>query len=108
MVLMSDWWVDAHWGRAFVPLRREPVHGQTWTLLRRRDVEVDAATLQAPSADPRELAAAEHALALAEADHARAQAELRARYEHSLSWRLTRPLRQVADVVRDRRKSGGS
>jgi SAM-dependent methyltransferase len=108
MVLMSDWWVDAHWGRAFVPLRREPVHGQTWTLLRRRDVEVDAATLEAPSADPRELAAAEHALALAEADHARALAELRARYEHSLSWRLTRPLRQVAGVVRDRRKSGGS
>ena len=38
MVLMSDWWVDAHWGRAFEPLRREPVHGQTWALLRRREV----------------------------------------------------------------------
>jgi hypothetical protein len=105
MVLMSDWWVDAHWGRAFEPVRREPVHGQTWALLRRREVEVTDAGLRAPSDDPRELAALDHALALVDADRARALAELRRHYEGSLSWRLTRPLRLAARWLRRRRKS---
>jgi SAM-dependent methyltransferase len=104
MVLMSDWWVDAHWGRAFEPLRREPVHGQTWALLRRRELEVTVAEMGAPSDDPRELAGLEHALALVEADAARALSELRGQYERSLSWRITRPLRRVVRLLPRRRK----
>jgi hypothetical protein len=108
MVLMSDWWVDAHWGRAFAPVRREPVHGQTWALLRRREVEVDVARLREPSDDPRELAGLAHALALVEADRERALGELRGHYEGSLSWRVTRPLRAAAGSLRRRRKSPDS
>jgi SAM-dependent methyltransferase len=103
MVLMSDWWVDEHWGRAFEPIRRTPVHGQTWALLHRREGEVTESQLQAPSNDPRELAAAAHALELVEADHERALRELRAHYENSRSWKLTRPLRMAAASVRRRR-----
>ena len=108
MVLMSDWWVDAHWGRAFAPVRREPVHGQTWALLRRREVDVTEAQLRAPSDDPRELDALAHALELVESDRARALAELRDHYESSLSWRLTLPLRLAARSLRRRRKSPDS
>jgi SAM-dependent methyltransferase len=109
MVLMSDWWVDEHWGRAFAPVRRAPVHGQTWALLRRRDdVDVTPAALAAASTDPRELPALQHALALVEADRERALAELRARYEDSLSWRLTAPLRRAAHTLRRYRKSPDS
>jgi SAM-dependent methyltransferase len=108
MVLMSDWWVDTHWGRAFEPLRREPVHGQTWALLRRREIEVSVAQLAAPADDPRELAGLEHALALVEADGARVLGELRGHYESSLSWRITRPLRLAARSLRRRRKSPDS
>ena len=105
MVLMSDWWVDAHWGRAFAPVRREPVHGQTWALLRRRDVDVTEGQLLQPSEDPRELPALTHALELVQADRTRALAELRAHYEDSLSWRLTRPLRVAAAPLRRPRRS---
>lgn len=103
MVLMSDWWFDEHCGRVFVPVRREPVHGQTWALLRRRDAEVTEARLQAPSDDPRELAALAHALELMQADHERTVAELRAHYEDSRSWKVTRPLRAAAASLRRRR-----
>jgi SAM-dependent methyltransferase len=108
MVMMSDWWVDEHWGRAFAPLRRTPVHGQTWTLLQRRDVAVSAAGLAEPAADPRELVALQRSLELVEADRGRALAELRAQYEGSWSWRLTGPLRQAAGAVRRYRKSDDS
>ena len=38
MVLMSDWWVRAHWGRAFEFVDVVPeIHGQTWILLRKRE-----------------------------------------------------------------------
>ena len=44
-----------HWGRAFeLVARPSNVHGQTWPLLRRRDVEATVEALERPSADPRE------------------------------------------------------
>jgi hypothetical protein len=53
MVLMSDWWMRQHWGRAFEFVAVEPmVHGQTWALLRERDVEVTAEKLPEPSPRP--------------------------------------------------------
>ena len=61
-VLMSDWWVRAHWGRAFEILRVEPVHGQSWALMRKRDVELTQEDIEQPEDDPREYEALRHNL----------------------------------------------
>ena len=95
MVLMSDWWVKAHWGRAFEFVAEAPVHGQTWVLLRRRDVQITAEELARPAQDPREWAALRHNLVQAERERVIAVEETRRRYEQSLSWRVTRPIREV-------------
>jgi SAM-dependent methyltransferase len=61
VVLMSDWWAREHWGRAFEFVGVAPeVHGQTWALLRRRDVTLTVEDLERPSGDPREVAALRH------------------------------------------------
>src|SRR5581483_8442206 len=73
VVLMSDWWVRAHWGRAFEILSVAPqVHGQTWALLQKRDVEVSVEMLAEPSDDPRELLALRHNISQVERDRERA------------------------------------
>lgn len=101
VVLMSDWWVRAHWGRAFEILEVEPhVHGQTWALMRRREVELTAEQLLAPEDDPREFAALRHNL---EQIRREIESTDRAAYEGSLSWRVTRPLRAAGRVVRSLR-----
>ncbi len=103
MVLMSDWWVRAHWGRAFEVLSSAPVHGQTWVMLRKRDVPITVAQLAQPADDPREHDALRYSVELVQRDRARSLAEQRAYYEASRSWRVTRPLRLAAAYVRDRR-----
>lgn len=60
MVLMSDWWVREHWGRAFEIEGVAPVHGQTWVLLRKREVVISVEELEKPGDDPRELRALRH------------------------------------------------
>jgi SAM-dependent methyltransferase len=101
VVLMSDWWVRAHWGRAFQILEVAPnVHGQTWVLMRKRDLEITVSDLERPADDPREQAALRHNLRQLERDQERALAYMRAAYENSVSWRVTRPLRSAARVVR--------
>lgn len=86
MVLMSDWWVDEHWGRAFeIVARNSRVRDQTWVLLRRRDVELTADELLAPSSDPREYRALRHNVT-------QLQREVES-FQGSSSWRLTAPLR---------------
>ena len=131
-VFHSDWWIEAHWGRAFeiVALHhdrdetgvvRRGSHG--FVVLRKRPVAFTAAMLQAPADDPREFAALEHnieqlhdddrdlrtrllaALETASAAEARSR-EAQARADDlerrlevistSHSWRLTRPLRELA------------
>jgi SAM-dependent methyltransferase len=68
MVLHSEWWIRAHWGRAFEVLRYEEgaVAGQDAVVLRRPagpGAAPDAATLKAPEpGEPRELAAALHSV----------------------------------------------
>jgi SAM-dependent methyltransferase len=103
VVLMSDWWVREHWGRAFEFLASAPVHGQTWVLLRKREVDVTPERLAQPADDPREYAALRHNLGQVERDLEWALAEVRAQYEGSLSWRLTRPLRYAARGLRANR-----
>ena len=67
-VFHSDWWVRAHWGRAFEFLavdERPVVEGELsrhkWALLRKKPVELTPADLEAPEAgEPRELDALRH------------------------------------------------
>ncbi len=103
VVLMSDWWIADHWGRAFEIVARAPVHGQTWALLRRREVELSVEELAEPADLRREYTAARHNLVQVERDHAAEMAALRRSYESSLSWRLTRPLRDAKRAMPRRR-----
>jgi SAM-dependent methyltransferase len=67
-VLISEWWLREHWGRAFDVLRVEPAdvntgNGHDLVLLRRRDIECSPSLLTARRADdPRELHALEYNL----------------------------------------------
>ena len=60
MVLMSDWRVEEYWGRAFEILARVDYHGQTWTMMRKKDVLMTADELLEPGDDPREWRAIRH------------------------------------------------
>jgi SAM-dependent methyltransferase len=123
-VLMSDWWVRAHWGRAFKILKLTPrTHNQTWALLRKRDLEVTTDDLERPEDDPREYAALRHNLHQVQREFDRALhwqrevalqeraielRQLRREYEESLSWQVTRPLRaagRIAHLLDARRSS---
>jgi SAM-dependent methyltransferase len=113
MVLMSDWWMREHWGRAFEVVAVSPwVHNQTWVMLRKKNVVLTAAELLAPGPDPREWTALRHNLEQVRREvedlgrHIRGEgeraAELRAAYEGSLSWRLTLPVRALRARFRRR------
>jgi SAM-dependent methyltransferase len=108
-VLISDWWVRAHWGRAFEILEIEPqVDNMSWALMRRRDVRLTVADLERPADDPREYLSARHNLRQVQREVERATAgieQLRRGYEQSRSWRVTRPLRAAARLL-GRRGSG--
>lgn len=126
LVLISDWWLREHWGRAFDVVHIEPnIHNQSWAVLSKRDLELSVADLQRPGDDPREYAALQHNLRqvqrelevaqqalrdgveaerrLGEQRRAEAMAEQQGVYEGSLSWRSTRPLRAAAKAARDYR-----
>ncbi len=111
MVLMSDWWVREHWGRAFEMVVASPwVHNQCWLMMRKKDVELSAEELLAPGPDPREWVALRHNLAQVQGEvadlgrHMRGEGERAARlgaeYEGSLSWKLTRPVRALGSRFR--------
>jgi SAM-dependent methyltransferase len=121
-VLMSDWWVRAHWGRAFEIVRVAPrIQNQSWALMRKRDVQVTVDDLERPEDDPREFAALRHnlyqlqrefdrtrfqegALAL----HQQELSEVSRSYETTLSWQVTRPFRVSARMVRALRGGRGA
>ncbi len=133
LVMISDWWLREHWGRAFEVLETAPqIHNQSWALLRKRDVELTVEDIEHPGNDPREHAALRHNLRQArrEIEALQRQAgedlaaarrtarrerealleeeslklrELQRSYEESLSWRSTRPLRAAARIVRSYR-----
>jgi SAM-dependent methyltransferase len=123
MVLISDWWMREHWGRAFEVERVE--HGPhlfNWPVLRKKDVRVTAEDLARPSDDPRELNALRHNLrqvqrelemALEEGEeHADAERRryerMRVEFEGSLSWRATEPLRAARRMLRRRARGSDS
>jgi SAM-dependent methyltransferase len=119
-VLMSDWWVREHWGRAFEILDIAPeIHNMSWALMRKRDVELTTEDLDRPGDDPREFAALRHNVRQLQREieqlqqreaHERALREQAFRdasrpYEDSLSWKATRPLRAGARLARSLRSS---
>ncbi|MGA7435136.1 MAG: class I SAM-dependent methyltransferase [Solirubrobacterales bacterium] len=111
MVLMSDWWVREHWGRAFELVVASPwVHNQCWLMMRKKEVSITAAELLEPGPDAREAVALRHNLEQIrrevenlgrhigeEGDRTRA---IRVAYENSLSWRITRPVRSIGSFFR--------
>jgi SAM-dependent methyltransferase len=114
-VLISDWWMREHWGRAFeiVDVTAE-VHNMTWPLLRKRNVELTTADIDEPADDPREYEALltnlrllRREIALIEKNHRQEaealEARVRAEYEQSTSWRVTAPVRAAARRRRARR-----
>jgi SAM-dependent methyltransferase len=108
LALISEWWLRAHWGRAFEVVEITPrTHNQSWALLRKRDVEPIVEDLARPEDDPREYEALRHnlrqvqrELELAQEQQAVALSEQRSVYERSASWRLTRPLRAASRIAR--------
>jgi SAM-dependent methyltransferase len=133
-VFHSDWWLREHWGRGFEVLELRArdawhgVEGHGWIALRRGNDEVTAAEFQrVNAADPREARAMARNLRylMSEAgEHLahterlqRETAELQAELERlrrelstvlsSRSWRLTAPLRSVAQAARERRTRRG-
>ena len=130
IVLISDWWLREHWGRAFEVVRIEPqIHNQSWVLLRKREGAVSVDELERPGDDPREYAAVRHNLTqlqhelesikrrdaenlaaaarAAEESLASERLRLRNEYERSLSWNLTRPVRLAGRAVRSFRAQRG-
>ena len=112
MVMMSEWWVREHWGRAFEIVRIVPeVHNQSWCLMRKKDVKLTVDELMAPSDDPREFAAMRHNLEQVQREVERVRAALGAELaeerrklagiETSLSWRSTAWLRRLKARARD-------
>jgi hypothetical protein len=91
----SEWWIRAHWGRAFEIVNlvphdgADPPHGHGFARLRRRPVattEEELLRLRAENAHLRELLTAAEAAA-------GENEQIRTELEGSSSWRLTAPLR---------------
>jgi SAM-dependent methyltransferase len=127
-VLHSNWWIRAHWGRAFEILDVQPESGidsplgpQSWVLLRKRPGRLTASDLEAPEpGEEREMRAMRHnisqlqaevteqrRLLLSENESLRRHSEELQRavegLESSITWRTTKPLRALARRWRERR-----
>jgi hypothetical protein len=107
VVLMSDWWVEEHWGRAFDLVDRNPqIFNQTWPLLRKRDVSITAEELIAPAAgEEREIRALRHNLTQLQREVTQLQRDVEdwranvADLQRSLSWRVTAPARRLRRLL---------
>jgi SAM-dependent methyltransferase len=111
LIVHSQWWLHAHWGRAFeivelrpgVPGGPPPLFGQSILVMRRRPGSFATADLEAFEPDePRELAAVLANLASLRRE-VENQAEALRIYRTSRSWRLTAPMRAVAAFARKHR-----
>ena len=69
-VLMSDWWVDEHWGRLFDIVDRDPqFHSFTWVVCRKKDVQLSTDEVAELSDDPREIPALRHQIVQLQRTH---------------------------------------
>jgi SAM-dependent methyltransferase len=126
-VLISDWWLREHWGRAFEIVHIAPqFQNFSWAVMTKRDVDLTTEDIERPSDDPREYAAVRHnvrqlqreldrelgrlreAHEQAAREHRLADEAIRHEYENATSWKLTKPLRvgaRALRTVRERRTS---
>lgn len=104
LIVHSEWWLRAHWGRAFElvklrggePAGPPPLFGQSALVLRKRPGRFTVEELERYEPDePRELAALEQNVLSLRREIARHEIVLNSR-----SWRLTAPLRRVAVRLR--------
>jgi SAM-dependent methyltransferase len=104
LVLHSEWWLRAHWGRAFEvlelrpgePSGQAPLFGQGVVVMRKRPGVFTIEELErVEPGEPRELAALRQNLASMRREVARHSVYLRSR-----SWKLTAPLRALARTLR--------
>jgi SAM-dependent methyltransferase len=128
VVLMSEWWLREHWGRAFEVVQiAAQFQNFSWAVMRKRDVELTTEDIERPSDDPREYAAMCHNVKqlqrevvdelgflemkqqlmlneqAAAYEHTLTEYEARIdAYENSLSWRTTRPVRRALSALRAR------
>jgi SAM-dependent methyltransferase len=107
LILHSEWWLRARWGRAFEilelrpgePSGRPPLFGQGVVVMRKRAGAFTAPELDRPEPDePRELAAVRQNVSSLRREVARHAIVMTSR-----SWKLTAPLRAAAKLVRTRR-----
>ncbi len=123
ITFLSEWWVRAHWGRAFEILDFQPHEGgeKPWgqgaVLMRKKPGDISREELERPESDePREIAALEHQRSqlrdedfrlrgvmqqveersAAEIDTIEDRSAQLAELEGSRSWRMTAPLRAAA------------
>jgi SAM-dependent methyltransferase len=110
LVLHSEWWLRAHWGRVFEivhfergdPAGGAPLFGQGIVVMRKRAVNLTVDELEALAPDePRELDAALESIRLLRREVATAE-----RIVRSKSWRYTAPLRAGARRLRARVRRG--
>jgi SAM-dependent methyltransferase len=132
-VLHSEWWIRAHWGRAFDVLEIVPESGidsplgpQSWALMRKRPARLEPADLEAlEPGEEREVQAMRHNISqlhaevseqrqvlLSEIDALRRHADELQRavdgLQNSLTWRITKPLRALARRRRGRQDESES
>lgn len=109
LVVHSEWWLRAHWGRAFDILELRPgdqahtppQYGQAVLVMRRRPGSFSPGDLEAPEpGEPREIAALRQNVASLRREIARHTA-----LTHSLSWRVTAPGRALGRLYRTRRRT---
>jgi SAM-dependent methyltransferase len=106
LVMHSEWWLRAHWGRAFEILELRPsdeagpppLYGQGLVVMRKRPGPLSTADLEAiePN-EPREFAALKQNVMSLRREIARHSAVYDTR-----SWRLTAPLRSASGLIRSR------
>jgi SAM-dependent methyltransferase len=104
-VLLSEWWLRAHWGRIFDVVLYQPgaePGQQDLVLLRRRPVEATREELErSEPREPRELAALMHNVRQLHRESAILREEL-AQLRGSALWRLTAPVRAAGRRLRSR------
>jgi SAM-dependent methyltransferase len=111
LVLHSEWWLRAHWGRAFDivaldtgdPSGRPPLFGQSLVILRKRPVTPTIEALESPEpGEDRELSALRANILSLRREVARHAVILDTR-----SWKMTAPLRAAMNSLRVRRAQLG-
>jgi SAM-dependent methyltransferase len=118
VVLISDWWLREHWGRAFEIVDIAPqFQNYSWAVMKPKRIDVTTDDLERPSSDPREHIALQHQITQLRREVVAEREFLTQHYEEKLhsqqaayeaqlreltnsrSWQITRPLRMTARAL---------